>query len=272
MNKKTILITGSTDGIGEQTAGELARRGHRVLLHGRNEKKGKSVMEAIRKDSENDSLIFYLADFADLAAVRKMAETIKENEAGLDVLINNAANYYKERRLNGAGLEMTFTVNHLASFVLTLHLLPFLKKNAPARIVNVASSAHKNIREVDFSNLQGEQSYDGFHAYSLSKLGNVLFTQELSRRLEGSGVTVNSLDPGVVDTKLLHKSFGGGGKSVEEGAQTSIYLADSPQVADVTGKYFKYEEERQPSDLAMDEDLQKKFWEASEVLAAEYLG
>jgi len=271
LKKKTVLITGATDGIGEQTALELARRGHRILLHGRNEEKGKNVLEAIKKESGNGDNDLYLSDFADLAAVQEMAGQIKENESSLDVLVNNAANYYKERRLTTDGLEMTFTVNHLAPFVLSLNLLPLLKASAPARIINVASGAHKNIHEVDFDNLQGEKTYEGYHAYSLSKLGNVLFTRELARRLEGSGVTVNSLNPGVVDTKLLHKSFGGGGKSVEEGAQTPVYLANSPDVSDVTGKNFKYKQERPPSDLAMDADLQKKFWEVSEELAGDYL-
>jgi NAD(P)-dependent dehydrogenase (short-subunit alcohol dehydrogenase family) len=271
MDAKTILVTGATDGIGKQTAIELARQGAKVLVHGRDKAKGARVLDEINRDNCNENLVLYLADFSSFADIKRMAEEIKREQSELHVLINNAGTFSKKRLLTKDGLEMTFAVNHLAPFLLTMLLLDLLKASRPARIVNVASGAHRNISAIDFDNLQGEKSYDGFEAYGLSKLGNVLFTNELSRRLEGSGVSVNSLHPGVINTGLQRISYDLGGESVEEGARTSVYLATSPEVEGFTGKYYSRMAEKNTSELAQDKALQAKFWKVSEELLAGYL-
>jgi NAD(P)-dependent dehydrogenase (short-subunit alcohol dehydrogenase family) len=268
---KTILVSGATDGIGKQTAFELARKGAKVLVHGRDKARGAKVLDEINRDNCNENLILYLADFSSFSDIKRMAEEIKREQNELHVLINNAGTFSKEKLLTKDGLEMTFAVNHLAPFLLTMLLLDLLKASAPARIVNVSSGAHRNITEVDFANLQGEKSYDGFEAYSLSKLGNILFTNELAKHLEGSGVTVNSLHPGVISTKMQRASYNLDGADVGEGAQTLVFLATSPEIEGVTGKYYSRMAEKPISDLAHDKALQEKFWKISEELLAGYL-
>jgi NAD(P)-dependent dehydrogenase (short-subunit alcohol dehydrogenase family) len=200
-----------------------------------------------------------------------MAEDIKREKSELHVLVNNAGNFYKERMLSADGYEKILAVNHLAPFLLTLLLLDLIKKSAPARIVNVASSAHKSIRKLDLHNLHGENGYDPFTAYSLSKLGNVLFTKALADELIGTDVTVNSLHPGVVATKLLRKSYDMAGISPMKGAQTSIFLASSPDAKGVTGKYFQNLQERTTSVIADDKDLQATFWKISMEMVNNFL-
>ncbi len=268
---KTILVTGATDGIGKQTAFELARQGAKVLVHGRDKARGAKVLDEINRDNCNENLILYLADFSSFSDIKRMAEEIKREQNELHVLINNAGTFSKEKLLTKDGLEMTFAVNHLAPFLLTMLLLDLLKASAPARIVNVSSGAHRNITEVDFDNLQGEKSYDGFEAYSLSKLGNILFTNELAKHLEGSGVTVNSLHPGVISTKMQRASYNLDGADVGEGSKVIVFLATSPEIEGVTGKYYSRMAEKPISDLAQDKALQEKFWKISEELLAGYL-
>jgi NAD(P)-dependent dehydrogenase (short-subunit alcohol dehydrogenase family) len=271
MENKTVLVTGGTDGIGRETALQLACMGELVLVHGRDKEKGAQVLDDINRDICNEKASLYLADFSSLADVKRMAEDIKREQTELHVLVNNAGNFYKERLLSSDGIEMTLAVNHLAPFLLTMLLLDLLKASAPARIVNVASSSHKLIKSVDLENLQGETNYDGFTAYSLSKLGNVLFTQSLADKLEGAGVTANALHPGVVNTKLLRKSYHLDGTSVEEGAQTSVYLASSMAVEGMSGKYYKSMRERPASDLSQDKDLQNTFWKISKEMVSQFL-
>ncbi len=271
MDPKTFLITGATDGIGRQTAIEMARQGAKVLIHGRDKARGAVVLEEINRDSCNENLTLYLADFSSFEDIKRMAEEIKREQSALHVLINNAGTFSKEKLMTNNGLEMTFAVNHLAPFLLTLLLLDLLKASAPSRIVNVSSSAHKNISEVDFSDLQAERSYDGFKAYGLSKLGIILFTNELAEQMKGSGITVNSLHPGIINTKMQRASYNLDGADVEEGAQTSVYLASSPEVEGVSGRYFSRMTEKPTSDLAQDKALQKKFWKISEELLSGYL-
>lgn len=271
MNPKTILVTGATDGIGKQTAFELARQGAKVLVHGRDKARGAKVLDEINRDNCNENLVLYLADFSSFSDIKRMAEEIKREQTELNVLINNAGTFSKEKFLTNDGLEMTFAVNHLAPFLLTLLLLDLIKASAPSRIVNVASGAHRNITAVDFDNLQGEKHYDGFEAYGLSKLGNVLFTNELAERLKGTSVTANSLHPGVISTKMQRASYNLEAADLEEGARTSVFLATSPKVESVTGKYYSRMAEKPTSDLAQDKSLQKKFWEVSEELLAGYL-
>jgi len=271
MEIKTVLVTGGTDGIGRETAVQLARMGACVLVHGRDKEKGTQVLDDIKHVTCNEKVSLYLADFSSLADVKRMAEDIEREHKELHVLVNNAGNFYRDSLLSSDGIEMTLAVNHLAPFLLTLLLLDLLKTSAPTRIVNVASSSHKSIKSVDLEDLEGESNYDGFTAYSLSKLGNVLFTQSLADRLIGTSVTANALHPGVVDTKLLRKSYHMDGISVEEGAQTSVYLASSPAVEGVSGKYYKNMQERPASDLSQDQDLQDAFWKLSKEMVSQFL-
>ncbi len=267
MKGRTVLVTGSTDGIGMATAMELARRGARILLHGRSAEKGEHTLNKIRKRTESDRLEFFEADLSSQRLVKKLAEEILQSHKQLHVLINNAGTFQPQRRITEDGLETTFAVNYLSPFLLTHELLGLLKSTAPSRIVNVASIAHWNAR-VDWSNLQGERHYDGFQAYALSKLGNILFTYALARRLMGTGVTANCLHPGVIRTKLLRAGFGDyPGASPEEGARTPVYLASSPEMEEITGKFFESCRPVKSSPLSYDLDLQERFWQAGMALA-----
>jgi NAD(P)-dependent dehydrogenase (short-subunit alcohol dehydrogenase family) len=271
LKDKTILVTGATDGIGRQTALDLARMGAHVLIHGRDKEKGIRVLDELNRETCNEKLALYIADYSSLADVRRMADEIKREQSHLDVLINNAGSFFVKREVNADGLEMTFVVNHLASFLLTNLILDLLKASAPARVVTVESSAHKSLKEIDWENLQGEKSYNEYDAYALSKLANICTMNELAARLKGSGVTVNTLHPGVVDTKLLRMSYKLEGVSVQEGAETSVYLASEPEVEGITGKYFSRKVEKPISDLAADPQNWKKFWDISEALTAKYM-
>ena len=269
MQNKTILVTGSTDGIGKQIALELAQLGATVLLHGRSPQRGQQALADIRAAlgaGARPKLDFFLADLASQRQVRQLAAEVQARYDRLDVLVNNAGVFARQRELTEDGLELTFAVNHLAPFLLTNLLLERLKKSAPARIVTVSSTLHQRAL-VDFNNLQGEQFYDGSQAYSLSKLGNVLFTVELAERLRGSGVTANCLHPGAIGTKLLRASVGGmWGESVAAGAATPVYLATAPEVAETSGFYYDKKRSAKTSPLAQDAELRKKFWEVSAAL------
>jgi len=248
MKGKTVLVTGATNGIGLVTAHELARMGAQVTIVSRNAKKCGAVAEAI-KTATGNPVEFITADLSILAGVMEAAAVFKQRHTQLHVLVNNAGGFYNERIVTPDGFEMTFALNHLNYFLITNLLLDLLKASAPARIVNVSSGIHMGAK-LDFINLQSDKHYSGFRAYGQSKLANVLFTYELARRLEGSGVTVNVLHPGYVDTgfslnngfifrvfaKLSARLFG---RKPEEGAQTSIYLASSLKVEGITGKYFE---------------------------------
>lgn len=272
MDSKVILITGSTDGIGRQTALELAKTGATVLVHGRNASLGKTVLEEIRKHSQNDNLELFIADFASLKQVRRLADEIHKKHPRLDVLVNNAGVYMRQRQLTEDGFEMTFAVNHLAPFLLTNLLQDLLKKSAPSKIINVSSMAHQGAR-FDLGDLQGEASFEPYDAYSRSKLANLLFTYELARRLENSGVTVNALHPGVIATKMLKASFGSfGGRSVEEGAARIAYLINTPGIKKISGRYFVNNKEQMSSPISRDEKLQKQFWTVSEKMVELSLG
>ncbi len=258
---KTVLITGATDGIGKATAQELAAMGARILLHGRNPEKAQNAQKTIQTATGNSKIEILIADLQSMDAVRKLATQVHQTTDRLDVLINNAGVYMQEKVLTPDGFEMTFAVNHLAVFLLTNLLLDLLKKSAPSRIITVSSVAHGSAR-LDLENLNAEKKFHGWGAYCVSKLGTLLFTFELARRLEGTEVTANALHPGTINTKMLAK-LGLDGKPVERGAETPVYLASSPEVASISGKYFSRKQVAQPSDMALDEDLQKKFWDIS---------
>ena len=268
MDGKVVLVTGSTDGIGKQTAYSLARKGAIVLMHGRNSLRGENVLEEIHRTTGNTSLQFFQAELSSAKVVRKLADQIIESHDRLDVLINNAGTFQQERRLNDDGLEITFAVNYLVQFRLTHELLDLLKrsssKSASSRIVNVASAAHWNASAMDWSNLQGEKRYDGFEAYARSKLAVVLFTYALARRLVGTSVTANCLHPGVIRTKLLRAGFGDyPGDKPENGARTSVYLASSPMVEGISGRYFERCKPVQSSPISYDIELREKLWRIS---------
>jgi NAD(P)-dependent dehydrogenase (short-subunit alcohol dehydrogenase family) len=258
------LVTGATSGIGKATATGLAALGATVIVHGRDADRCDNTAHLIRRVAGHDRAHCAIADFTSLDAVRDMADEVLEHHEALHVVVNNAGTYMQGRKETVDGFETTFQVNHLAPFLLTNLLLDRLAESAPARIVNVTSVAHTQVHEVDFEDLQAEKGYSAYGAYALSKLANVLFTYELARRLEGTGVTANCLHPGVIATKLLHEGFPGtAGESSEEGAATSIYVATSPELEGVTGRYFRDLEEVPSARISHDRELQRRMWDAS---------
>ncbi len=278
MHGKTCLITGANAGIGKAAAIALARQGAGVVLLCRSEARGRAAMAEIERRSGNGSLDLLVADLASQRQIREAAGEYLQRFERLDVLMNNAAVLaWRERQLNEDGLEMTFAVNHLAPFLLTGLLLDRLRECAPARIVTVASGAHRRA-ELDFDDLQNERNYSPVEAYSRSKLANVYFTYELARRLEGTGVTVNCLHPGVVSTALfrdmtpLLRVLVWLGRPFllkpERGADTAVYLAGAPEVDGVTGQYFEKREQVRSSPVSYDADVARRLWDVSEALTA----
>ncbi len=261
---KTVLITGSTDGIGKQTAFELAKRGWRVIVHGRSEKRCEQTVSSFRSLTGNTEIDFVWADLASFTAIKKMAGEILNRYEQLNVLLNNAGVFEAQKKFSADGIEYTFAVNHLAPFLLSGLLLDRLKQSASARIVTVSSMAHASA--IDFNYLSRPVSYSGYNAYSVSKLANILFTFRLARKLNGSGITVNCLHPGVISTKLLQAGWGMGGASVKEGAKTSIYLVSSPEAERITGHYFSDCHTANPAQIAHDTTAQEQLWRLSEIL------
>lgn len=262
LKDQTVLITGSTDGIGKQTAVDLAEMGAKVIVHGRNEGRVKETMQEIFELTGNNNLDFVIADLSSLQQVQEMADDLHQRFNKIDVLINNAGVFKTTRELNEDGFEMTFVINHLSYFLLTNLILDLIKNSDYKRIVNVASQAHNS--DLDFDNLHGEKYYEGYDAYARSKLCNIMFTYTLSRKLQGTGITANVLHPGVISTKLLHEGFGMGGAPINSGSKTSAYLAFSEEVKDVTGKYFVSQRESSSSQISYNVEVQEQLWELSE--------
>lgn len=266
VSMRTILVTGATDGIGRETARALAAEGHRVILHGRTEQKARAAAEALARDLPGASLATAAGDLASLAEVRALAAALRQAHPRLDVLVHNAGVYATRRQVTADGLELTFAVNHLAPFLLT-HLLLDRVVEAKGRVVLVSSGVHGNAA-LDLGDLQGERSWDGYGAYARSKLCNVLFAVELAARLAGTGATANALHPGVVGTKLLRAGFAMDGPDTPaQGAATSVWLAASPEVEGVTGRYFVRKKQVPASRLSRDAALRQALWAASERLA-----
>jgi len=275
MNGKTVLITGASAGIGLQSALELAKSGAEVVMVGRDETRTAQAVELVKSQTGNQAISYLLADLSSLKDVRKLAQTLKAKYKKLDVLLNNAGAIHFRRQLSVDGYEMSLALNHLNYFLLTDLLLDMLKAGPAGRIVNVSSRAHYR-GHVNFDDLQIQHGYNPMGAYSMSKLMNVLFTYELARRLQGTSVTANCLHPGFVASNFatnngwwvrLGMAFLSGRISVEDGAKCSIYLASSPDVQGVSGKYFNYDlKETRSSDESYDEAVAKRLWDMSEKL------
>lgn len=259
---KTFLITGATDGIGRQTALELARLGARVIVHGRSPEQAAAARDAIRRAAQTDRVEAAAADLSSLDQVRELADDVSRRFDQLNGLINNAGVFLNERRESADGYELTWAVNHLAHFLLTNLLLEPLLAGAPSRVITVSSAAHARGR-IDFDDLNFERSFNGYGAYAASKLANVLFAFALAERWQADGITSNALHPGVIATKLLAAGFKSTGGSLSEGAATSVYLASSPEVETITGEYFDHKRVAAPSAAARDRDLQRRLWEVS---------
>ena len=271
---KTVLVTGATSGIGLEASVALARQGARVIMVGRNQAKTEAARADVASRSGSKEVSYLLADFASQASVRALANAVRSQADRLDVLVNNAGGVNKARTVTADGIETTFAVNHLGYFLLTNLLLDLVVKSAPARVVTVASVGHRR-GTLDFEDLGFERGgYSIMRAYSRSKLANILFANELARRLAGSGVTSNSLHPGSVDTNiwsgaplwakpiiqvLLRPFF----ISAEKGGERIVQLAASPELEGVTGKYFEDGKVVDPAPLARDASLATRLWDVS---------
>ncbi len=274
MQGKACMVTGANSGIGKATALGLAQMGANVVMVARDRARGEVAQNEVKAKSGNNSVDLLVADLSSQQSIRQLVEDFKQHYKQLHVLINNAGVFMLTRRETVDGLEITFAVNYLAPFLLTNLLLDVLKASAPARIVNVSSEAHEN-GYIKMDDLQAKKNYRPFRAYGQSKLALVMFTYELARRLQGTGVTANCLHPGFVATNIGQSgvvpvarpvakfvlSFLG--ISPEEGAKTSIYLATSTDVEDVTGKYFVKSVISRSAPISYDESLQRQLWEES---------
>jgi len=276
---KTVVVTGGNSGIGLETAVALAGAGAAVVITARDRGRGEAAAADIRRRSGSDRVDLAVFDLASLASVRQGAADLLARCPRLDVLVNNAGLILTDRQETVDGYEATFAINHLGPFLLTALLLDRLGQSAPSRVVTVASTAHQSARKgLDFDDLQSRSRYSGMRAYGASKLANILFTTELARRLDGTGVTANCLHPGTVATGYARDGDTRGvvafGVKVirpfiltaEKGAVTSVYLASSPAVEGVTGRYFIKCRARDPSKAARDELAARRLWEVSEQL------
>jgi len=272
---KKVLITGSTDGIGFETARQLLAEGMHVLVHGRNQNKATRSAADLARRLPGSQTTPVWGDFSRMKEVAALAAQVTAVAPVLDVLINNAGIYSRRRVITEDGFELTMAVNHFAPYLLTRLVGPLVSKATAGRIVNVSSMAHQS-GDIDLDDLAFEHSFDGYSAYAASKLANILFTRALASRLAGTsssrpGVTANCLHPGVIDTKLLHAGFDIKGASVESGARTSVYLATSEKVTGISGKYFVNCRETSPSRAARDDRLAEALWSVSEQLVSDFL-
>jgi NAD(P)-dependent dehydrogenase (short-subunit alcohol dehydrogenase family) len=276
MQGKVVVITGGTSGIGQVAAQKLAGMGARIVLVARDNARGAATLSLLRSQSTGAAHSIHYADLSRLVEMKRVAKGIAASEPRIDVLINNAGALFNRRQVTEDGLECTFATNHLSYFVMTLGLRERLLAAAPARVINTSSHAHRGAK-LDFGDLQMENGYRGFKAYSRSKLCNILFTRELARRLAGSGITANSLHPGFVATRFGDQGGGVGpmvfrffkkfALSPEQGAETIVYLASSDSPAGLTGEYFYKCKVTTPSKEAEDDIAAQRLWQASARLA-----
>ncbi|NJL56902.1 SDR family NAD(P)-dependent oxidoreductase [bacterium] len=283
MKDKTILITGATNGIGKATAIHLAQQGHRVVIVGRNPTKTEATLQEIRSASGNDAVHSLLADLTVQSQVRQLAEDFKRDYERLDVLINNAGTIYNKYGKSTDGIEQSVALNHMAYFVLTCELLDMLAETGTsdqnARIINTSSSGHRMGARSLFSNFQGEHGYNGFVAYCRTKLANVLFTYALAHRIKDHPITVNTWNPGTVNTApgisdtMLVRFFQvfnpGFMVEPEIGSSTAVYLATSPDVEGMSGHYFHKGKSVASSRFSQEEANQERLWDMTEDLMVE---
>jgi len=272
MTGKNVLVTGGTGGIGKATAIGLATLGARVGITGRDRVRAEAAATDIRAESGSPAVDVYTADMSSQAEVRRLTGEVLDAYPRLDVLVNNVGGFWAHRHVTADGLEHTFALNHLAPFLLTRLLLDRLTVSAPARVVTVSSGAHATGR-IDFDDLQGSATYSGRRAYNASKLANVMFTYELARRLNGTGVTATVLHPGVVNTHFGAEDQAGIKvilplvrpflKSPAAGAATTIHLASSGQVEGVTGRYFANRKPKTSSKASYDTAAAARLWQVS---------
>jgi len=276
MKGKTCIITGATGGIGLELAARLAALGARLVLVGRNRDKGEAAIARLRGDVPGVAVEMHYADLSRPDEIRRLADVLLAAATRIDVLVNNTGAIFARREITRDGLELTFALNHMGYFRLTALLRERLTASAPARVVSVASEAHRRAH-LDFDDLQCLRGYSGWRAYQRSKLANILFTRELARRLKGTGVTANCLHPGFVAT-----GFGDNNRGVwrlgiaiaklvaaipvRRGAETPVYLASSPEIEGISGKYFIKCREWQPSAAAQDDSAAARLWQESERL------
>lgn len=273
MAGKTVVITGATSGIGEVAADRLAGKGERIVFIARDRARGEETLKHLRAISDGDHSVHY-ADLSRLSEMKRVAGEIAAAEPRIDILVNNAGAMFGARKVTEDGLEMTFALNHMSYFVVTNLLLP--RMAAGTRIVSTASDAHKGAK-LDFSDLQSARHYSGFGVYGRSKLCNILFTRELARRLKSTGITANCLHPGFVATRFGDRSGGALSLGIraaktfaltpEQGAQTMVYLASSPDVADVNGGYFVKSKPAAPTREAQNDADAKRLWDISTELS-----
>lgn len=275
MIDKQCLVTGATSGIGKVTARDLAAQGASVVIVGRNQEKSEHTVEQLRQETGNTQVEYLLADLSIQKEIRRLAEKYKDRYDRLDILINNAGAIFFSRQETQEGLEMSFALNHLGYFLLTNLLLDLLKRSAPVRIINVSSESHRGA-SINFDDLQCEEKYSPMRAYGQSKLANILFTYELDRRLENDNIIVNALHPGFVASnfgknagllgKIVMPVLHLFAKSPKRGAQTCIYLASSPEVEGVSGKYFIDRQPATSSEESYDPQIAARLWAISEEL------
>jgi NAD(P)-dependent dehydrogenase (short-subunit alcohol dehydrogenase family) len=268
MNGKIVMVTGATNGIGKETARGLARMGATVIVVGRNREKGERVISEIQRDTGNPNVELMLADLTLQSDIYLLAEVFKAKYDSLDVLVNNVGTIYTKREMTSEGVEKTWALNHLSYFLLTQLLLNSLRRSPSGRVVNVSSSAY-TMSTLNFDDLMAEKAYNPFIRYAQTKQANVLFTLELAHQLQETNITVNVLHPGISVTnkesdslftkfsRLLFRT------TPAEAAETSIYLASSPEVEGVSGRYFEQCRPKPLSKKVMDEELARKLWEAS---------
>ena len=281
LSSKVALVTGATAGIGLETAGGIAKTGATVVIVGRDRAKSERVVNELRAATRNEKIEFIVADLFSLRAIRELAENFKSKYSRLDILVNNAGAIFDKRETTVDGFEKTFALNHLSYFLLTNLLIDIIKQSHSSRIVSVSSVAHTFAGKIDFDDLQFERKrFSGMNAYAQSKLMNVLFTYELARRLAGANVAANCLHPGGVASNFADNTSGilkaaawlfknTFAITPARGAETSVYLATSPEVENVTGKYFDNRREKESSKISYDVETQQRLWETSENLVGQ---